>query len=80
MVFPYLVYVGKTQFLGVMTVIAAGVNLLANYLLVNANGAVGAAQATLLSFVILHLGVWWYSSRIYPMPWLLSSRLIKSRR
>ncbi len=74
MVFPYLVYVGKTHFLGIMTTIAAAVNLLANYLLISVNGAVGAAQATLLSFVILYLGVWWYSNHIYPMPWKLLSR------
>jgi len=76
MVFPYLVYVGKTSFLGVITLTSAGVNMIANYVLIEINGTVGAAQATLLSFIVLFLGVWWYANRIYPMPWF-RSRLAK---
>jgi O-antigen/teichoic acid export membrane protein len=69
LVFPYLVHKDKTQFVGVSTVTAAILNLIANYFLIKHFGAVGAAQATLLSFTVLFIGVWWYAQRIYPMPW-----------
>ena len=69
LVFPYLVHKDKTQFVGVSTVTAAILNLIANYFLIQHFGAVGAAQATLISFTVLFLGVWWYAQRIYPMPW-----------
>lgn len=71
MVFPYLVHVGRTAPLGVITFAVAGVNLVANYWLIRANGSVGAAQATVLSYLLMFLAVWWYAKRIYPMPWSL---------
>jgi len=72
MVFPYLVYVGKTSFLGIASSIAAVINLIGNYVLISQNGAIGAAQATLLSYLILFLAIWWYAQRIHPMPWSLN--------
>jgi len=72
MVFPYLVHVGKTNFLGFMTFIAALVNVLANYFLIKLNGPIGAAQSTCISFGVMYLGIWWYSNKIFPMPWLNS--------
>ncbi len=67
--FPYLVHVGQTNFLAVLTTFSAIVNLGANYLLISRNGILGAAQATLLAFLIQFIGVWWYANKIYPMPW-----------
>ncbi len=67
--FPYLVHVGKTNFLAVLTTFSAIVNLGANYILISRNGILGAAQATLLAFLIQLIGVWWYANKIYPMPW-----------
>ena len=69
MVFPFLVFTGKTNFLAVASGIAAVVNLLGNCLLISINGAVGAAQSTLISYVLWFLMIWWYAQRIYPMPW-----------
>lgn len=69
MIFPYLVFVGKTNFLGVGTVLTAVINLILTYVLIRMNGPVGAAQATLISWLLLFLATWIYSARIYPMPW-----------
>lgn len=74
LVFPYGVHVGKTSYLGVTTFLAAIVNLIANYYLINMNGALGAAQATLISYVIMFISVWWYSNKLYPMPWFRMSK------
>lgn len=76
MVFPYLVHVGKTNFLGVMTLIAAVINLVANYFLIKMNGAVGAAQATIIAYFIMVAGVWKFSNTIYPMPWKLGDKRV----
>ena len=70
LVFPYGVHVGKTTYLGVTTFIAAIINLIVNYYLISINGPLGAAQATLLSYGIMFISVWWYSNKLYPMPWL----------
>lgn len=72
LVFPYGVHVGKTSFLGITTFIAAIVNLVANYYLIGINGSLGAAQATLISYVIMFVSVWWYSNKLYPMPWIFN--------
>jgi len=69
MFFPYLLHVGKTRYFAVVTLGAGAVNAGANYLLIPINGIVGAAQATLISWVVMYLAVWWYSARLYPMPW-----------
>jgi len=69
MFFPYLLHVGKTRYFAVVTLGAGAVNAGANYLLIPISGIVGAAQATLISWVVMYLAVWWYSARLYPMPW-----------
>jgi O-antigen/teichoic acid export membrane protein len=69
LVFPYGVHVGKTSYLGITTFSAAIINLVANYYLIGINGPLGAAQATLISYAIMFGSVWWYSNRLYPMPW-----------
>ncbi len=76
--FPYLVHVGRTGFLGMITAVSAIVNLVANYILIQSNGVLGAAQATLFSFAIQFVGVWWYSNKIYSMPWLDIKELSKT--
>ena len=78
MIFPYFVHVGKTSFLGIITFFIAGFNLLANYFLIKINGTLGAAQATLLSYCLMFVCVWWYSNRIFPMPWF-SKKLWSAR-
>tara|TARA_B110000967_G_scaffold149149_1_gene152857 strand:+ start:2468 stop:3724 length:1257 start_codon:yes stop_codon:yes gene_type:complete len=74
--FPYLVHIDKTAFLGVSTVIAAVLNLIFNYLLINQFGAIGAAYATVLSFIVSASLVFWYQNKYFKMPWgLMNERL-----
>lgn len=72
MFFPYLLHAGKTRYFAFVTLGAGLVNALANYLLIPINGIEGSAQATLISWLVMYLAVWWYASRIYPMPWRIS--------
>lgn len=72
--YPYLVHIDKTAFLAFSTVLAAVINLLLNYLLIDSFGAIGAAYATILAFIASSLLVFVYQSRNYPMPWNLKQR------
>ena len=67
--FPYLVHISKTSFLGVSTIIAAVLNLIFNYFLIKKCGAIGAAYATVLSFIISASLVFWYQNKHFKMPW-----------
>lgn len=71
--FPYLVHINKTSFLGISTVIAAALNLIFNYFLIKYFGAIGAAYATVISFVISATLVFWYQNKHFKMPWLLNN-------
>lgn len=71
MVFPYLVHTGNTGFLGVGMFITAAVNLGLNYALISKYGPIGAAQATVVAWLMLFLLTWAYSARICPMPWAI---------
>lgn len=70
LVVVYLFYTAKTQFLATITLTTAALNLIGNYILIASNGALGAAQATVLAFTFRFLAVWWFANRIYPMPWI----------
>jgi O-antigen/teichoic acid export membrane protein len=70
MFFPYIMHMGKTRYFALVTLGAGLVNAGANYLLIPINGIVGSAQATLISWLVMYLAVWWYAARLYPMPWL----------
>ncbi|MCB9772157.1 MAG: oligosaccharide flippase family protein [Candidatus Omnitrophica bacterium] len=76
MVSHYLIHLGKTNFLGFSTFFAASINLILNYFLIKANGAIGAAQATLIAYVCTFSITWWYARRIYPMPWFEFKKIL----
>ena len=69
LVFPYGIHVGKTSYLGIVTFFATILNMVGNYFLIKMNGPIGSAQATLISYVFMFVVVWWYSNKLYPMPW-----------
>jgi len=70
-VVPYLIHTGRTNFLGIGTIATALLNLMLNYFMIRANGAIGAAQATLIAFLVQFLITWAYASKVCPMPWLV---------
>ena len=67
--FPYLVYIEKTSFLAISTSIAAAINLILNYFCIMSFGAIGAAYATFLSYLVMFVMVSIYTQRHYKMPW-----------
>ena len=69
MVASYIAYVKKTYILSWITFLTAVINVVLNYFLIKANGAVGAAQATTVSFFVSFILTWILSARVYKMPW-----------
>jgi O-antigen/teichoic acid export membrane protein len=57
----------RTALLSFHVLAAAGVNLAANFTLVPRYGAMGAAWATCLTFVVLATSVWIHAERLRPM-------------
>ena len=70
MVVNYIFYVKKTYILSWITFVSAGINTILNYFLIKANGAIGAAQATTISFFLSFILTWILSAKVYKMPWI----------
>lgn len=72
MVTNYIFYVQKNYYLSAVTFFTALCNIVLNYLLIKLFGAIGAAQATTISYFISFILTWIVSARIYEMPWIHS--------
>ncbi|PLR67930.1 lipopolysaccharide biosynthesis protein [Bacillus sp. UMB0893] len=72
MVTNYIFYVGKTHYLATVTFLTAIINLVLSYFFIKIWGAVGAAQATAISYLISFILTWYIANKVYKMPWLLS--------
>lgn len=70
MTLVYILYEEKTHYLSILTFTAAVTNLGLNYLLISINGAIGAAQATFITYIILFLFTAIIAFKLYEMPWL----------
>ena len=71
MVVNYIFYIKKTYILAWVTFASAGMNIVLNYFFIKANGAIGAAQATTITFFVQFIMVWILSAKVYKMPWKL---------
>jgi len=69
--FPYLVHINKTSFLAISSTLAAIINLVLNYFLIDLYGAIGAVYATFIAFLVSATLVFLYQKRNYSMPWSL---------
>jgi len=77
MVVGYIFYEKKTYLLSIIAIITILLNIIFNYTLIKLNGAIGAAQATFLTFLSRFLLVWYFSNKIYPMPWFSFAKTSK---
>jgi len=68
MFLPILIYKDKTNFMAMNTFFSALINIFLNYFLILYYGAIGAAYATLITFLISYCVVFFYSQRIFPLP------------
>jgi O-antigen/teichoic acid export membrane protein len=70
MVVNYIIFLKKTHLVAAVTVLSSVVHAILSYTLIKAHGAIGAAQATAISYFLTFLGIWILSAKVYPMPWL----------
>jgi len=71
MVVIYIFHIKKTYILAWVTFASAGMNIVLNYFFIKANGAIGAAQATTITFFVKFILTFILSSKVYKMPWNL---------
>jgi len=74
MVSVYLFYLEKTMVIATMSIGAAALNIVLNFMFVPKYAAEGAALATLTSMFVQFIIAWWISSRYLKMPWLLRNK------
>lgn len=65
----YILYAERTVWLSIMTVSSALLNIGLNFILIKKNGAIGAAQATALTMLVVFIATWGIAIKAYPMPW-----------
>jgi O-antigen/teichoic acid export membrane protein len=65
----YIYFIEKSYILMWITVTAACLNIILNYILIRTNGAVGAAQATTIVNFVFFLLTWLAAIKYYQMPW-----------
>ncbi len=65
----YLFFALKTKWIGFITILTASINLVLNYFFITWYGAIGAAKATMVSYLIQFILAWIVSIREFPMPW-----------
>jgi len=66
----YIVYVGKTHVLSIVTVCVGLFHCLLLYYMVSIVGLLGAAKATVVSSALMFILTWMFSARVYPMNWM----------
>lgn len=69
MVTNYITYIEKTHIQASITITIGLLNLLFNYIFIFYFGSLGAAMALSLSYFLFFIVTWFYSSRLYKMPW-----------
>ena len=69
MVNQVVLYEEKTHVISVITVLSVLLGVALNYVLINLNGVIGAAQAFLLLMAIRTITMWIYSNNLHPLGW-----------
>ncbi|MEC9209213.1 MAG: oligosaccharide flippase family protein [Bacteroidota bacterium] len=67
----YILFSKKTKILSYITTITSIVGAIINYYLILEFGIIGAAYGLIVTFGLLFIVVFYYSNKLYKMPWLL---------
>lgn len=74
MMAAYIHFQKKTYLLSIIAAVMVTCNIIFTYSFIRLNGAIGAAQAKFLTFLIGFALIWYCSNRVYPMPWFSFAR------
>jgi len=75
----YLFYCKRTVLVAFSTFSSAVIHIIATYYLIKINGAIGAAQGGVISTLTLICMTWYFSNRIYKMPWGLQPNILSEQ-
>jgi len=67
----YILFSKNTKVLSYITTIISIIGAVINYYLILEYGIIGAAYSLIITFVLLFITVFYYSNKLYRMPWLL---------
>lgn len=79
MVAAIIFYEEKTHILSIITICTAGFNIILNYTLIKINGAIGAAQASMITFLFSFLLTWFLAAKVHKMPWFLNNNVFPQK-
>lgn len=65
----YIFFMKKNIYLAYITFSTSIIQVLIAYVLIKANNAIGAAQASLIVSILTFIIVWGYSNKFFKMPW-----------
>lgn len=69
LVVNYIYNAKKTLGLGIITFSISLLQIILAYFLIKEVGTIGAAYASALGMFLIFIVVWFYSNKVYPMPW-----------
>lgn len=69
LVISYIIYVGKTKLMFYITLTSFLLNSIFNYYLIPIYGNIGAAIATIISYVFIYFATFYLAQKLHPMPW-----------
>lgn len=72
----FLYFTKRTGILSLVTIMAALVNILLNFIFVPLNGIIGAAQASIISFFFAFVYTWYYVDNSIKLPWFTYNKKI----
>jgi len=71
MVVNYIFYAKQTHKLSMITIVTSIFHVILSYILIHSYDAMGAAYASIISFFVTFISVWYISNKVYQMPWSL---------
>ena len=71
----YIIYSEKTIYSTIITFSCGVIGAFLNFIFINKYGAIGAAMATALSFLVFFVSTWITAEHLYPMPWIRKKEL-----
>lgn len=70
LVVEYIYTAKKTLGLGIITFTGSFIQLAMTYSFIRLMGLDGIKMSIVIGELVIMLGVWWYSNKVYPLPWL----------
>lgn len=67
----YILYSEKTYYNGIVTIIIGILSVFLNYVLIWSYGAIGAAIAFSITYLLYFILTWLIANKVYPMPWII---------